>query len=121
MKSRRAKRQRRGIAGGFGCRFKEIACACICIPAKRLGCGARNRPEVLGQRPPEVRGERKGREVRRRAASETGLSARGRLAESNPEPIAIADRELAHAIKRVMQVLHDFGLAIDACVCALAC
>src|SRR5262249_55836188 len=37
-----------------------------------------------------------------------------RLAESNPEPITIADDELAHAVEGIVEILDDFGLAIEA-------
>jgi hypothetical protein len=36
-----------------------------------------------------------------------------RLAEGNPESVAIADDEFTHTVKRVMQVLDDFNFAVD--------
>src|SRR5215475_11294318 len=38
----------------------------------------------------------------------------GRLAERDPEPIAVANDEFAHAVKRVVQVFDDLRFAVEA-------
>ena len=41
------------------------------------------------------------------------LSLLNRLRECNPEAVAIADDEFAHAVERDMQVFNDLGFAIE--------